>query len=72
MNESLAECPEKVQIFLTHLSSQLNESLKEDYADLLAMKKRSEGQSDALQIWDVPHFIGQVVNQREGRRELSF
>lgn len=62
MVESLAEKPEKVEIFLRKLSQELRPRVSRDYATMLALKKKSQQSRSTLEMWDVPYFTIQAKN----------
>ena len=60
--ESLAETPEKIDAFLNKLSKELRPRVSKDYDTMLALKKKSNPSSTALNLWDVPYFTTMAKN----------
>ena len=60
--ESLAETPEKVEIFLNKLSRELRPRVSRNYDTMLALKKKGNPTCSSLEMWDVPYFTTQAKN----------
>jgi intermediate peptidase len=62
MVESLAETPEKVDLFLNKLSRELRLRVSQNYNTMLALKKKANPACSSLEMWDVPYFTTQAKN----------